>query len=202
MVINGKVAPGWAQVKFSRGRKLDKKHSPGEDGGLTANKGYQLGRGQIVIRMTERDELEAWPDLAAQLAPPAGGQSYPVGCIHPKLALMGVQSVYVEKMSSLDEEGGNPGVYAVTLDIVEEVAKPKKAKEKLPKTSGLASAPAAPYLLPNIQPAIGAASVSIARVLAQVPAAVAALANGQLTAALNRPNPALLPSQTQAQRRP
>lgn len=122
--IAGQLMPGLAMVTGDISRKLDVKSVRGRDGARVKDGGYQPGKISIEIRINTREDFDALqPRLDAINPRQRGTARTPVDIAHPSLVLLGISSVYIEKIGApkLDKD-----TLTVKIDALEWTPQPRR----------------------------------------------------------------------------
>lgn len=136
LILGGNVWPGVASLSGQGvSRDIDVKKAPGEDGATFTDKGYE------PARLTARLLIYNWQDFAMlqMLLPDVhprrkGGTTQPLDIYHPITALLGIQTVYVDKIPIVEHDKAN-GWISVELSMIEWMPAPKpKSPQGTPKS--------------------------------------------------------------------
>ena len=100
-----------------KGRKLDSKSAPGSDGGRIIDKGYDLAKVSITLKLWTREHFATWNAVAAELAPRPGRRRNVVQAVHPALAALDIENIVVENIESPKHPG--KGLFIIKLTALE-----------------------------------------------------------------------------------
>lgn len=133
-ILGGNTLPGLADVKVTKGRKLDVKQSPGTHGATLTDQGYKPAKVTITLTLHTAEQWAAFQAMAPSLEPPPGkAYSQPFDILHPSTSVRGVKSVQIEDIDGPDK-GSIPGTKVVTIKCVQYFP-PKAGATNTPKTS-------------------------------------------------------------------
>lgn len=104
--------------KAKPGRKLDAKSAPGSSGGRIVDKGYDLAKVSVTVFLWTEDHFRVWGELLEVIQPRAGRRRDAVSIYHPALESVGVGSIVVESISSI-EHSGTSGIYKAGFESVQ-----------------------------------------------------------------------------------
>lgn len=138
ITIAGKVLPGLCVVDGQRGRKLDKKNAKGADGATISDDGADPTDVDIKLVLATRQQWIDYQRIVPLLDPATNkGKAKPVDVSHPALALHGINSIYIEKLS-FPKPGSDRQTREVTIKATGWLPAPKspeKSKSKTPESS-------------------------------------------------------------------
>ena len=104
--------------KAKPGRKLDAKSAPGSSGGRIVDKGYDLAKVSVTLSLWTEDHFATWGALLEVIQPRAGRRRDAVSIYHPALEAVGISSVVVESISSI-EHSGTAGIYRASFEAIQ-----------------------------------------------------------------------------------
>lgn len=104
--------------KAKPGRKLDAKSAPGSSGGRIVDKGYDLAKVSVTVFLWTEDHFRVWGELLDVIQPRAGRRRDAVSIYHPALESVGVASIVVESISSI-EHSGTAGIFKASFESVQ-----------------------------------------------------------------------------------
>lgn len=104
--------------KARPGRKLDAKSAPGSSGGRIVDKGYDLAKVTVTLSLWTEDHFATWGALLEVIQPRAGRRRDAVSIYHPALEAVGISSVVVESISSI-EHSGTAGIYRASFEAIQ-----------------------------------------------------------------------------------
>lgn len=137
-IIGGEVVPATAvAVQVTVERAVDVQSVKGSDGATIADNGYTPAPVQIACNLTTDDGGSLWRDFQSWVRKvhprTKGGLRQPQDIIHPAANLLGVNTIYIRKISAPVVSGG---VATVAIEAIEWFPAPKKAKtSKKPKNN-------------------------------------------------------------------
>ncbi len=137
LILGGEVIPGLAAVDTEVERKLDIQPIKGGDGATIADEGYVPAPVQIAIKLWLAEQWRVWQFVLPVIHPrQQGGVRSPLEIQHPATDALGIETIYIRKISSPRGEGG--GVRIITIDAVQWFPAPKAAKtSKKPKVGAV-----------------------------------------------------------------
>lgn len=99
--FNGVRAPGIAQVRGGRRRRIDLRLTPGSSGATASNMGYDPGDFTVVLTLWTPRQWAWWQNMVYMLNPPPTAKVQPVAVKvdHPGLKSIGVTDCYVESIA-------------------------------------------------------------------------------------------------------
>lgn len=104
--------------KAEPGRKLDAKSAPGSSGGRIVDKGYDLAKVSVTVFLWTEDHFRIWGELLDVIRPRAGRRRDAVSIYHPALESVGVGSIVVETISSI-EHAGTAGIFKASFKAIQ-----------------------------------------------------------------------------------
>lgn len=118
VVINGAYfVCGSDFPEADKGRKLDAKSANGSDGGRIIDKGYDLAKVTITLKLWLREHFALWNEIVPELIPRPGRNRAVVRVVHPALAMLNIEDVVIEKLGSLKHAG--KGLFSVKITALE-----------------------------------------------------------------------------------
>lgn len=150
VIIGGIVSPGKATVAgFARAYEWDVKKGKGSSGATITAQGEAPAKGTITLTLWEggfgpdgRDHFAEWDAMRQLLAQPSGKTITAHDIFHPYLQDVGVTSIVVEELGTVEPKGG--GLYEVAIKALE--YKPPKKTGGTPGKSKPVTAKADPVL--------------------------------------------------------
>lgn len=139
VIVGGIVSPGVAKLSgFARAYEWDVKKGKGSAGATITAQGEAPAKGTITLSLWEsglgpngRDHFAEWDTLRQLLAQPSGKTVTAHDVFHPYLQDIGVTSIVVEELGSLEPKGG--GLFDVSIKVLE--YKPPKKTGGTPAAS-------------------------------------------------------------------
>lgn len=122
--------------KAKPGRKLDAKSAPGSSGGRIVDKGYDLAKVTVSVSLWTAEHFRLWGELLDVIQPRAGRRRDAVSIYHPALEAVGISSVVVESISSI-EHSGTAGIFRAGFEAIQYQPAPRSRR-------GETQTPAAP----------------------------------------------------------
>jgi len=104
--------------KAKPGRKLDAKSAPGSSGGRIVDKGYDLAKVSVTVSLWTAEHFRLWGELLDVIQPRAGRRRDAVSIYHPALESVGVSSIVVESISSI-EHSGTSGIFRAGFEAIQ-----------------------------------------------------------------------------------
>jgi hypothetical protein len=144
LILGDNVMPGvWTITGGECARQVDHKKTKSKDKALIKDLGLLPPRLQIKGRMASRlpngeptGHWEALQKIMPDINPrKAGGPKFPLKIYHPAAAIIGVNTIYVERIRP-PEVNAN-GILEMQLDVIEWTETPKKTNVQKPKEPGL-----------------------------------------------------------------
>jgi hypothetical protein len=144
MQIGPRVMPGvWEVVSGECARQVDHKKTKGKDGARIKDLGVLPGRFQLKGRMCTEADWDVLQDVIPEINPKKkGGLRNPVTIFHPAVALLGITTIYVERIRPPEV---SHGILTITMDVIEwtKSPKPTKTRDKAESEADLAAKRAA-----------------------------------------------------------
>lgn len=115
--LGGDKLPGLCVIDDGEiGRKLDLRKSPGTDGGRIVDKGYDLGKLKISVTIWTAEQFSAWETLLPKILPRRKlTDRQPLEIVHPAINEIGIDAVYIVKISPLK----NGSVWGSKTSVIE-----------------------------------------------------------------------------------
>jgi hypothetical protein len=125
ITIAGTTLPGHALVTGDGiGRKIDVKSGPGRDGAKIRDRGYEPARFDIECIVWTEEQFNELLPIIEQLQPKRrGGERNPVDVSHPSLSILGIRSMYIEKVGLPQVKGAK---LHIPLKAIEWVTQPRQ----------------------------------------------------------------------------
>lgn len=119
VIVAGRPLPCLREYpKAAPGRKLDSKSAAGSSGGTIVDKGYDLAKVTVSVSLWTPEHFRIWGALLEVIQPRAGRRRDAVAIYHPALAALGISSVVVEKISSI-EHSGTSGIFKAGFESIQ-----------------------------------------------------------------------------------
>lgn len=119
VIIADRALPCLREYPKARpGRKLDAKSAPGSSGGRIVDKGYDLAKVTVSVSLWTAEHFRLWGELLDVIQPRAGRRRDAVSIYHPALESVGVSSVVVESISSI-EHSGTAGIFRAGFEAIQ-----------------------------------------------------------------------------------
>jgi hypothetical protein len=124
ITIAGTTLPGQAIISGDGiGRKIDVKSGPGRDGAKIRDRGYEPARFDIECITWTKEQFNELLPIVEQLQPKRrGGNRDPVDVSHPSLSILGIRSMYIEKVGMPISKSGR---FHVPIKAIEWVTQPR-----------------------------------------------------------------------------
>lgn len=132
--IGGELMPGLAAVDCDVARKIDVQVVKGSDGATMTDEGYEPQPIQIALKLWLKAHWIEWQRVLPIIHPrQVGGLRRPLEILHPSTESLGIETIYVRKISSPRGTGAKePRI--ITLEALQWFPAPKAAKtSKKPK---------------------------------------------------------------------
>ena len=113
--------------KAKPGRKLDAKSAPGSSGGRIVDKGYDLAKVSVTVSLWTQEHFATWGALLDVIQPRAGRRRDAVSIYHPALEAVGIASIVVESISSI-EHSGTAGIYRAGFEAIQYQPAPRSRR--------------------------------------------------------------------------
>lgn len=127
VVLGGNVLPGICSVRATAARAVDKKRGAGFNGARVTVQGYDPQPVEIHVRLWTPEQWDYWQALHPLFFDRAKKKTIEaLDIYHPSLALLGINSVVVSRISS-PEQGTTRGEISIRI-MCEEWSPPKKRK--------------------------------------------------------------------------
>ena len=128
------VLPCTELPKAEVGRKLDSRSAPGSDGGTLVDKGRDLATVALSVRLWTEEHFRLWDALVQQILPRPGRTRDAIGVEHPALRQLGITSIVVEKIGSVEYEGR--GLFKASIKAMEYRPPPPRNVTRRPASAG------------------------------------------------------------------
>lgn len=128
VILGSHRLPGvWTPERGDVKRVYDLKKSPGRDGALVKDEGYENGQIRLIGQFISADDWRAMQRVADEIHPKRKGKARePLAIQHPALAFL---SIFEVKVTGVSVPQLDNGVMTVEIEVVEYVKEPKKAKK-------------------------------------------------------------------------
>jgi hypothetical protein len=134
LILGDNVMPGvWAIVSGDCSRQVDHKKTKNKDKAVIKDLGLLPPRLQAKGKLCTREDWEALQQIMPDINPrKAGGPKFPLKIYHPAAAILGVSTIYVERIKPPEIDNG---VLTFEIDMIEWTEQPKKVQSGHPKNS-------------------------------------------------------------------
>jgi len=128
LVLGDNVMPGiWEINGGVCERQVDHKKTKDKDKAVIKDLGLLPPRLQAKGRLYSREDWEALQKIMPDIHPrKAGGPKFPLKIYHPAAAIMGVSTIYVERIRPPEIDNG---VLSFSIDMIEWTETPKKPRK-------------------------------------------------------------------------
>jgi hypothetical protein len=126
--LGGKIWPGIWEIDCPVERKIDVKKAKGKDKADIKDEGYEVTKLVLTGRLANKTQFDQFQVLLAEIHPrKAGGVRTPTEILHPKANLLGISTIYVNKID-VNTPTAKSGM-TVKMDAFE-IAKPEAVTAK------------------------------------------------------------------------
>lgn len=127
LLLGPHTMPGvWEITSGECARQVDHKKTKDKDGARIKDLGLLPPRFSARGRMVTQKDWDALQNLMPDINPrKKGGPKFPLTIFHPAIALLGVNTIYVERIRPPELKDG---VLEIQIDMIEFVSEPKATK--------------------------------------------------------------------------
>lgn len=130
LILDDEIWPGICEISGAGvSRKVDVKKGKGEDGATIKDEGYDLARLSITITIYDEEDWVQLQRLLPTVHPKRkGGTRTPISIVNPQCNLLGVSSIYIDKISIPKKPKSGDGLVELEMSAIEWVPEPAPVK--------------------------------------------------------------------------
>lgn len=130
LILNDEIWPGVCEISGAGvSRKVDVKKGKGEDGATLKDEGYDLARLSITLTIYSDGDWVELQRLLPTIHPRRkGGTRTPISIVNPQCNLLGVSSIYIDKISIPKKPKSGDGLVELEMSAIEWVPEPAPVK--------------------------------------------------------------------------
>jgi hypothetical protein len=130
LILDGEIWPGVCEISGAGvSRKVDVKKGKGEDGATIKDEGYDLARLSITLTIYSEGDWVQLQRLLPTIHPRRkGGTRTPIEIVNPQCNLLGVSTIYIDKISIPKKPKSGDGLVELEMSAIEWVPDPPPVK--------------------------------------------------------------------------